>query len=191
MTVKQQKNQMCLAFPAEGRGEAPSAAGKGTEAVRAGYDTESQASPENLMEEVCQRDNLVKALKRVKANKGQSGDRRYEGRRAVRLSQGQLASNPGAVADRHLSTAAGEKGEDSQAGRWGTSFGHPHGVGPLYPTGGFAGVAALLGPDVLRAELRLSARAAQPIRQYPRRRLILPRDTAMWWILTWKNSLTG
>ena len=73
MATKQQKNQMRLAFPAEGRGEAPSAVGKGTEAVRAGYETESQASPENLMEEVCQRDNLVKALKRVKANRGNPG----------------------------------------------------------------------------------------------------------------------
>jgi RNA-directed DNA polymerase len=73
MTVKQRKKQMSLAFSAEGRSEAPSAAGEGTEAVRAGYDTESQASPENLMEEVCQRDNLVKALKRVKANKGSPG----------------------------------------------------------------------------------------------------------------------
>lgn len=73
MTVKQQKKQMCLAFPAEGRGETPRAAGLGTEAVRAGYDTENQASPGNLMEGVCQRDNLVKALKRVKANKGSPG----------------------------------------------------------------------------------------------------------------------
>jgi len=31
MTAKQQKNQMKLAFPAEGRGEAPKAAGGGTE----------------------------------------------------------------------------------------------------------------------------------------------------------------
>jgi RNA-directed DNA polymerase len=73
MTVKQQKKQMCLAFPAAGKGDTPNAAVQGTEAVRAGYGTESQASPENLMEEVCQRDNLVKALKRVKANKGSPG----------------------------------------------------------------------------------------------------------------------
>jgi RNA-directed DNA polymerase len=73
MTAKQQKNQMKLAFPAEGRGEAPKAAGGGTEVVRAGYGTESPASPECLMEEVCQRDNLVKALKRVKANQGSPG----------------------------------------------------------------------------------------------------------------------
>jgi len=73
MAAKQPKNQLKLAFPAEGRGEAPKAAEGGTEAVRAGYDTESPASPECLMEEVCQRDNLVRALKRVKANKGSPG----------------------------------------------------------------------------------------------------------------------
>jgi RNA-directed DNA polymerase len=73
MAAKQQKTQMKLAFPAAGRGEAPKAAGEGTEAVKAGYGTESPASPECLMEEVCQRDNLVKALKRVKANKGSPG----------------------------------------------------------------------------------------------------------------------
>ena len=53
MAAKQQKNQMELAFPAEGRGEAPKAAGGGTEAVRARYGTESPASTERLMEEVC------------------------------------------------------------------------------------------------------------------------------------------
>jgi RNA-directed DNA polymerase len=73
MAAKQQKNQMRLAFPAEGRGEAPKAAGGGTEAGRAGYGTESPVTPECLMEEVCQRDNLVRALKRVKANQGSSG----------------------------------------------------------------------------------------------------------------------
>jgi len=73
MAAKQRKNQMKLAFAAEGRGEAPKAAGGGTEAAGAGYGTESPASPECLMEEVCQRDNLVKALKRVKANQGSPG----------------------------------------------------------------------------------------------------------------------
>lgn len=73
MAAKQQKTQMKLAFAAAGRGEAPKASGKGTEAVKAGYGTESPASPECLMEEVCQRDNLVKALRRVKTNKGSPG----------------------------------------------------------------------------------------------------------------------
>jgi RNA-directed DNA polymerase len=73
MAAKQQKNQLKLAFLAEGRGEAPKAAGEGTEAARAGYGAESPATPECLMEEVCQRDNLVRALKRVKANQGSPG----------------------------------------------------------------------------------------------------------------------
>jgi hypothetical protein len=57
---------MRLAFPTDGRGEAPKAAGGGTEVVREGYGTESPATPECLIKEVCQRDNLVRALKRVK-----------------------------------------------------------------------------------------------------------------------------
>ncbi len=83
MAAKQQKNQKRLAFPSEGRGEAPQAAGEGTEAVRAGYGAESPASSESLMEEVCQRNNLVRALKRVKANQGSPG---IEGMRVEELA---------------------------------------------------------------------------------------------------------
>jgi RNA-directed DNA polymerase len=83
MAAKQQKNQKRLAFPSEGRGEAPQAAGEGTEAVKAGYGAESPASPGCVMEEVCQRDNLVRALKRVKANQGSPG---IEGMRVEELA---------------------------------------------------------------------------------------------------------
>jgi RNA-directed DNA polymerase len=73
MAAKQRENQQRLAFAAGGRGEAPKTAGEGTEAAKAGYGAESPATPECLMEEVCQRDNLVRALKRVKANQGSPG----------------------------------------------------------------------------------------------------------------------
>jgi len=64
---------MELAFTAESRGEAPRAAGEGTEPSTAKHGTESPASTEWLMEEVCEAENLSKALKRVRANKGSPG----------------------------------------------------------------------------------------------------------------------
>jgi RNA-directed DNA polymerase len=73
MGRKRQNNQLELAFMAEGRGETPRAAIEGTELPVAKHDSESPASTERLMEEVCQRENLQEALKRVRQNKGGPG----------------------------------------------------------------------------------------------------------------------
>ncbi len=73
MSGKRQKNQLLLAFMAEGRGESPMAAVEGTEPRVAKQSSESPTQTDSLMEEVCQRDNLWKALKRVQANKGAPG----------------------------------------------------------------------------------------------------------------------
>jgi len=73
MGEKRRKIQCELAFPVKGRGEAPRVAGEETESPVAKCVTESPASTERLMEEVCERNNLRKALKRVKANKGSPG----------------------------------------------------------------------------------------------------------------------
>jgi len=70
---RRQKTQMKLAFTAESRGEAPMAAGGGTEPPTGKHGTESPASTERLMEEVCEQENLRKALKRVRRNKGSPG----------------------------------------------------------------------------------------------------------------------
>ena len=55
MSGKRQKNQRLLAFMAESRDEAPTAASGGTEPSAAKREPESLASIEQLMEEVCQR----------------------------------------------------------------------------------------------------------------------------------------
>ena len=68
-----QKIQLELAFPTEGRGEAPRVVGEGTEASVADRKSENPVSTEQLMEEVCKRENLKKALKRVKSNGGSPG----------------------------------------------------------------------------------------------------------------------
>ena len=73
MSAKRQKNQLKLAFAEEGRSEAPKASQEGTEALTAKCDTERPASHEQLMEEVCERENCWQAYKRVKANRGSPG----------------------------------------------------------------------------------------------------------------------
>ena len=75
MDDKRQKNQlqMGLAFTGEGRSEAPTARGEGTESSTAKRECESPAIPEQVMEEVCERENLKRALRRVKSNQGSPG----------------------------------------------------------------------------------------------------------------------
>src|SRR6266487_2129684 len=75
MSDKRQKNQlqMALAFTGEGRSEAPRAPGEGTESLTANCETESPAREEQLMEEICGRENCQRALRRVKANQGSAG----------------------------------------------------------------------------------------------------------------------
>src|ERR1700733_8279262 len=73
MDDKRQKNQLVLAFMEEDRGEAPKCLQEGTESSAGKRGTESPAIAEQLMEEVCGRENCKQALKRVKANKGSAG----------------------------------------------------------------------------------------------------------------------
>ena len=75
MGDKRQKNQlqMVLAFAVEGRSEAPKARREGTESLTAKRTCESPVIPEQVMEEVCARENLKQALRRVRSNKGSPG----------------------------------------------------------------------------------------------------------------------
>jgi len=73
MDTKRRKIQLELAFMAEGRSEAPMAVSKGTEVSKAKRTPEDPALPVLLMEEICQRENLKRAIQRVKQNKGSPG----------------------------------------------------------------------------------------------------------------------
>jgi RNA-directed DNA polymerase len=75
MGDKRQKNQlqMLLAFTDEGRSEAPRTRREGTESLTAKRACESPALLEQVMEEVCKRENLKRALQRVKSNQGSPG----------------------------------------------------------------------------------------------------------------------
>ena len=76
MSGKRQKiqyTQLRLAFAMEGRGEASDADRQGTEPLAAKRTPERPAFEERLMEEICQRENLERAWKRVRENKGSPG----------------------------------------------------------------------------------------------------------------------
>src|SRR6266699_4835630 len=70
---KQQNLQIELDFSSALTGEAREAGREETESSGAMRGTESPASTNRLMEEVCERENLKAALRRVKANQGSPG----------------------------------------------------------------------------------------------------------------------
>src|SRR6478609_7013933 len=73
MSGKRQNFQYSLALEPVDQGEARVSGYKGTEPFVAKPTPESPASAEQLMEEVCSRENLVRAWKRVRQNKGGPG----------------------------------------------------------------------------------------------------------------------
>ena len=73
MSGKRQQIQYLLALEPGGRGEPPVSGHQGAEPFVAKLAPESPALTEQLMEEVCDRGNLVRAWKRVRQNKGSPG----------------------------------------------------------------------------------------------------------------------
>src|SRR6516162_3314163 len=80
---KRQNIQKKLDFSSEQTGEARQAGREETESRQAMHEPESPANTNRLMEEVCERENLLEALRRVKANKGSAG---IDGRTVGQLS---------------------------------------------------------------------------------------------------------
>src|SRR6266700_6605287 len=73
MGEMRQKKQEQLTFPFAEGSEASRSETEGTEAPRVRRETENPAGSQQLMEEVCERENRRAALKRVRANKGNPG----------------------------------------------------------------------------------------------------------------------
>ena len=71
--MRQKNTQKNLDFNSTPTGEARVAGGEATESFSARHAPENPASTNQLMEEVCERENLKRALQRVKANKGSPG----------------------------------------------------------------------------------------------------------------------
>jgi RNA-directed DNA polymerase len=73
MNGKQQKSQEELAFTTNAKVKPEAGVGEGAEPLSAGSRPESQANNDRLMEEVLERENLKRALKKVEGNKGAAG----------------------------------------------------------------------------------------------------------------------
>jgi len=73
MGGERQKSRYQLALFAESRGEAPMAAGEGTEPSMAECGAESRAEDEQLMEQVVSPENAQAAMERVRSNRGAPG----------------------------------------------------------------------------------------------------------------------
>jgi RNA-directed DNA polymerase len=73
MSGKRQNHQSQLAFLFGAGGEASRDATEGTEPLGAERATETPAGNQQVMEAVCERENLREALQRVKGNKGSPG----------------------------------------------------------------------------------------------------------------------
>lgn len=73
MGRKRRNIQLELVFGEEGKGEAPTSSHGGPEPPTAMSEPESPARMDRLIEEVCHRENLIKAVKRVRRNAGSPG----------------------------------------------------------------------------------------------------------------------
>src|SRR6516164_9024635 len=71
--MRQKNTQVNLDFRSAPTGEARQARGEATESFSTVHAPESPASMHQLMEEVCEQENLKQALQQVKANKGSPG----------------------------------------------------------------------------------------------------------------------
>ena len=142
MTEQRLTEQLRLVFTSVEDVQSSAPAGGGAESVVAKREPERPAVTNSLMEAVCERDNLKKALRRVKANKGSPG---IDGMTVEQLPDYLRAHWPqhrDEVAARHVHTVAGQTCRDTQARWWRAQTWRAHRSRPVCPAGGAAGLAA-------------------------------------------------
>jgi len=133
MSDQRQNHPYWLALELGPGGEASGDAAKGTETLRAERATESPAGNQQMMEAVCERENLREALQRVKTNKGSPGiDGMTVEQLPEYLKQHWPTVREQLLSGTYLAAAAGKTGGDSEAGRRGAKAWHPHGPRELH-----------------------------------------------------------
>src|SRR5271170_5543154 len=162
MSGTRQNSQYSLALVPKGRGEAPVRGHQGTEPPVAKPILESPACEEQLMEEVCARGNLVRAWKRVRSNKGSPGMDRM----TIEDAKGYLREHWPNIRS-HLLSGTYQPQPVKRVEIPKPDGGIRKARRPLRcrqtdPAGLAAGSSGAMGPDVLRAQLRLPTGAIRP-----------------------------
>src|SRR5437016_4739305 len=162
MSGKRQKIQYSLALEPVDQGETPVSGYEGTEPFVAKPTSESPASAEQLMEEVCERENLVRAWNRVQRNQGSPGvdgmtiddakDYLREHWPSIRSQLLKGTYQPQPVKRVEIPKPDGEV----------RKLGVPWCCRPTDPAGSAAGSPGSVGPDVFQAQLRLPTGTLRP-----------------------------
>ena len=159
-----------------------------TESPLAVHDPESPASTNRLMEEVCERENLKEALRRVKANKGSAG---IDGMTVGQLDD-YLKQHWPAIREQLLNGTYEPKPvrrvEIPKPDGGVRKLGIPTVLDRLIQQAVMQVLQTALGPDVLRTAATGFGRDGRLIRQWHRRSSISPKATAGASILIWRNS---
>ena len=182
-----QNIQLELAFPPIVKGEARSVVGRGTETRSAATDPESPAALGPTMETILDRENLKKALSRVKGNKGAPG---VDGMSVEQLPAF-LKEHWPAIRDQLLKGAYRPQpvrrveirnraavSASSVFRRYSTALSSRRCCRSCRWTG------TRRSPSTASA----SGRTARPIRRCRARKSILPRAIAGSWTSTWRSS---
>ena len=187
---KIQYTQLRLALVPDRRGEPPAADRPGTEPLTAERTTDRPAAEDQLMEEVCDRNNLEIAWKRVRGNKGSPGVdemtiddtatylREHWPTIRAQLLAGTYTPQPVKRVDIPKPDGGVQTARRAMRRR------------PSDPASAVAGAPSAVGPDVLRAQLTDSVRDAPHIKPWPRRKRTLPTATTWWLTSTSRNSST-
>jgi len=144
---------------------------------------------ENLMEEVCDRNNLLAALKRVRQNKGSPG---VDGMTLDQLPQFLMESWPRIKAALYQGTyrpkpvkrveipKPGGKGREKARS--------PLCIGPVYTTGGLTGASEEMGSHLFGEQLWFPTEAIRPSSHCESPSPISNRAIHTLWTSTWKSS---
>src|SRR4029077_14711444 len=190
MKGTQQKIQYLLALEPVGRGETPVSGYQGTEPFVAKPTTESPASAKQLMVEVCDRENLEKAWKRVRQNKGSPG---VDGM-TIEDAKGYLRERWPSIRSQLLEGTYQpqpvKRVEIPKPGGGVRKLGVPCVVDRLIQQA-LLQVLQSSGTRRFPSTVTASDRDAPPIRRWPKRNDTLPRATASCLTLISRNFSTG